>query len=196
MIEDCTALILAGGESQRMGQDKACLLFSGMTLLEKISSVLQPMFASILVSTKEPRPTCALPQVLDHPGHKGPLAGLTAGLEQSRTSWVFAIGCDMPFIVPALIEYLSSLREGCDAVVPIVSNHPQPMAAFYSGRGLETLHELMSDGASHSMREFLDRISVRYVNEEELKEHDPMLRTFFDLDTPQDIALAQDMGSS
>jgi molybdenum cofactor guanylyltransferase len=195
MIEDCTALILAGGESQRMGQDKACLLFSGMTLLEKIASVLQPLFANIIVSTKDSRPTCGLPQILDHPAHKGPLAGLLAGLEHASTSWVFAVGCDMPFIVPGLIEYLAGLREGCDAIVPVVSNHPQPMAAFYSRRSLDTLHDLMSDGASHSMREFLDRISVRYVNEEELKEYDPMLTTFFDLDTPQDIALAQNMRS-
>lgn len=195
MIEDCTALILAGGESQRMGQDKATLLFSGKTLLERVASVLQPLFTNILVSTREPRPDCALPQVSDHPAHKGPLAGLTAGLEQTGTSWVFTVGCDMPFIVPTLVEYLAGLRDGYDAVVPVVSNHPQPMAAFYSRRSLDTLHDLMSDGASHSMREFLDRISVHYVDEAKLKTRDPILQSFFDLDTPQDIALAQNMRS-
>ncbi len=195
MIEDCTALILAGGESKRMGQDKACLLFSGMTLLEEVASVLQPLFANIIVSTRELRPDCALPQVIDHPEHKGPLAGLLSGLEQAQTSWVFAIGCDMPFIVPALVEYLAGLRDGYDAVVPVVSGYPQPMAAFYSRRGLDTLHDLMSDGASHSMREFLNRISVNYVDEAKLKTRDPILQSFFDLDTPQDIALAQNMKS-
>ena len=193
MIADCTGLILAGGESQRMGQDKASLLFSGRTLLQQVASVLQPLFKDIIVSTRMPRPDCELPQVSDHPAHKGPLAGLIAGLEQARTSWVFVVACDMPFIIPQLIEYLSGLRDGFDAVVPVVSGHPQPMASFYSRRSLDILHGLMNDGASHSMRELLDRLSVHYVDEEKLKAYDLILQSFFDLDTPQDIALARGM---
>ncbi len=193
MIKDCTALILAGGESQRMGQDKGSLLFSGRTLLEQVASVLQPLFKDIIVSTRIPRPDSDLPQVSDHPAHKGPLAGLIAGLEHANTSWVFVVACDMPFIIPQLLEYLSGLRDGFDAVVPVVSGHPQPMAAFYSRHSLDVLHGLMNDGASHSMRELLDRLSVNYVDEEKLKAYDPILQSFFDLDTPQDIALASDM---
>ncbi len=193
MIEDCTALILAGGESRRMGKDKANLSFAGSTLLERIALELSPLFHEIIVSTRAPRPDCPLPQVLDHPEHHGPLAGLLAGLEHAGTSWIFAVACDMPFISAPLVEYLSMLREGHDAVVPIASNHPQPMAAFYSSKRLDALQDLMQDGKSHSMREFLDRISVLYVNEEELMEHDPMLKTFFDLDTPRDFAEASEM---
>ncbi len=193
MITDCTGLILSGGESQRMGQDKASLLFSGRTLLEQVASVLQPLFKDIIVSTRMPRPDSDLPQVSDHPAHKGPLAGLIAGLEHANTSWVFVVACDMPFIIPQLVEYLSGLRDGFDAVVPVVSGHPQPMAAFYSRHSLDVFHGLMNDGASNSMRELLDRLSVNYVDEEKLKTYDPILQSFFDLDTPQDIALARDM---
>lgn len=193
MIADCTALILAGGASQRMGQDKASLLFSGRTLLQQVASALQPLFKDIIVSTRAHRSNCNLQQVIDHPAHKGPLAGLIAGLEQTRTSWVFVVACDMPFIAPALVEYLSGLRNGFDAVVPVVSGHPQPMAAFYSRHSLDALHGMMNDGASHSMRELLDKLSVHYVDEETLRAHDPILQSFFDLDTPQDIALALDM---
>ena len=196
MIEDCTALILAGGESRRMGKDKANLSFSGRTLLEKITLELSPLFSSIIVSTKEHRSDCSLPQVPDHSEHHGPLAGLFAGLEHSGTSWIFAVACDMPFISAPLVEYLSMLREGYDAVVPIASNHPQPMAAFYSRKSLEALRDLMQDGNAHSMREFLDRISVLYVNEEKLREHDPMLRSFFDLDTPHDFEAALDLAKA
>ncbi len=196
MIEDCTALILAGGESRRMGKDKANLSFSGKTLLQKIASELSPLFSGIIVSSKELRPDCSLPQVLDHPEHHGPLAGLLAGLEHAGTSWVFAVACDMPFISAPLIEYLSTLREGYDAIVPIASNHPQPMAAFYSSRSLDALRDLMQDGKAHSMREFLDRISALYVNEEKLREHDPMLKTFFDLDTPHDFEAAMGLAKA
>ena len=196
MIEDCTALILAGGESQRMGRDKANMLFSGRTLLEEVASVLAPLFSKIIVSTREHRPGCSLPQVLDHAEHRGPLAGLLAGLEQTGTSWVFAIGCDMPFVSAPLIEYLSTLRDNHDAVVPVAFGHLQPMAAFYSRGCLNALHGMMQDGEAHSMREFLDRIPVLYVNEEKLREHDPMLRSFFDLDTPHDFEAALDLAKA
>ena len=193
MIADCTALILAGGESRRMGHDKANLKLFEQTLLLHVASALQPLFADIIISTRKHRSDCDFRQILDNPAHQGPLAGLAAGLEQAKTPWVFAVACDMPFISAQLVEYLSGFRGNYDAVVPVIKGYPQPMAAFYSKQILGTLHDLLNDGEAHSMRELLDNLSVNYVDEETLKAHDPILQSFFDLDTPQDMALAFDM---
>jgi molybdopterin-guanine dinucleotide biosynthesis protein A len=194
MIADCTALILAGGESRRMGQDKAGLVIFEQTLLQHVIAALQPLFADIIVSVRQPRDDCDLQQVIDDPEHAGPLAGLAAGLEQAKTPWVFAVACDMPFISPQLVEHLATFRDDVDAVVPVVDGHPQPMAAFYSTRCLGTLREILNGNGRHSVRELLDRLQVRYVDEAGMRAADPALRSFFDLDTPQDVASAINIG--
>ena len=191
MIADCTALILAGGESRRMGQDKASLVLDGRTLLQSVAATLQPLFAEVIVSVRQPRADIDLPQVCDAPGQFGPLAGLAAGLERTSNPWGFAVACDMPFITAPLIEYLAEQRADCQAVVPVVGGHPQPLAAFYAAGCLDVVRGLLSSSGKHSLRSLLDGLRVRYVNEAEMLAADPQLRSFFDLDTPQDVALAK-----
>ncbi|MDO9010496.1 MAG: molybdenum cofactor guanylyltransferase [Gallionella sp.] len=188
MIADCTALILAGGESSRMGQDKANLLLGEHTLLQRVAAIVQPLFRDVIVSVRQPRAECNFPQVSDDPAHAGPLAGLAAGLARAETAWVFAVACDMPFITPQLIARLAGFREGADAVVPVVQEHPQPLAAFYATRSLGVLQDCLAGSGKRSLREFLARLEVCYVDEAEMQAAD--LCSFFDLDTPQDVALA------
>lgn len=190
MIEDCTAIILAGGDSRRMGQDKASVLLGERTLLQSVVVTLQPLFAEVIVSVRQPRHEIDLPQVCDDTLHTGPLAGLVAGLERVSTPWLFALACDMPFITPAVIEYLARQRADCQAVVPMVSGYPQPLAAFYAASCLPLARDCLNGSGKHSVRELLGRLQVRYVNEAELLHADPTLVSFFDLDTPQDVAAA------
>jgi molybdopterin-guanine dinucleotide biosynthesis protein A len=192
MISDCTAFILAGGESRRMGQDKARLLWGERTLLQSVVATVQPLFAEVMVSVRERRDDIDLPQVCDDPLHGGPLAGLVAGLEGINTPWLFALACDMPFITPDVIEYLAQHRADCQAVVPRVEGHPQPLAAFYAASCLPAVRECLAGKGKHSLRGLLERLPVRYVSEAELRNADPTLASFFDLDTPQDVATAMD----
>lgn len=191
MIADCTALILAGGESRRMGQDKANLLLGELTLLQRVAGVVQPLFAELIVSVRQPRADCALPQVCDDPQHAGPLAGLAAGLAHSQTAWVFVVACDMPFVTRQLIENIAKFRNGVDAVVPVVQGYPQPLAAFYATRILGELHELQRGSGKQSLRELLKKLTVRYVDETDMQAAD--LSGFVDLDTPQDVLQAINM---
>lgn len=191
MIEDCAALILAGGESRRMGQDKANITLDGKTLLESMAATLQPLFAQVVVSVRLPRGEVDLPQVHDDPAHAGPLAGLVAGLQGTPAPWLFAVACDMPFISPALIVHLADQRRDCQAVVPMVGGYPQPLAAFYARSCLDEARQLLNGSGKHSLRALLQGLRVHYVNESEMLEIDPQLRSFFDLDTPQDYQTAK-----
>ncbi|OGS90349.1 MAG: hypothetical protein A2Z95_03045 [Gallionellales bacterium GWA2_60_18] len=190
MIADCTALILAGGNSKRMGQDKANLPLNGQTLLQHVVATMQQIFPEVIVSVRQPRPESDMPQVCDDPAHTGPLAGLAAGLERATTPWVFAVACDMPFVTPAVIERLAQCRNDCQAVVPLVHGHPQPLAAFYARSCLDEIHGLLNGSGKHSLRALLNELQVCYVGEQEMLAADPQLRSFFDLDTPQDMAQA------
>ncbi len=188
MIGNCTALILTGGESRRMGQDKANLMLGEQTLLQRVISIVQPLFSDVIISVRQPRTDCHLIQVCDDPAHAGPLAGLAAGLERAKTDWIFALACDMPFITAELIAHLATFRDGYDAVVPHIQGHPQPMAAYYATRSLDALHEILNGHGKQSLRALLDKLNVRYLDEAELQTAD--LHSFFDLDTPDDMANA------
>jgi molybdopterin-guanine dinucleotide biosynthesis protein A len=196
MIKDSIAVIMAGGESRRMGQDKANLLLGDRTLLESVATTLQPMFGDVIISVRQRRPEIDLPQICDDPTHSGPLAGLAATLEYATTPWIFAVACDMPFITPAVIEYLAFQRADCQAVVPMVGGYPQPLAAFYAKSCLVEVRACLRGNGKHSFRALLDKIQVCYVSEEQMQAVDPLLRSFFDLDTPQDVARAITQGEA
>jgi molybdenum cofactor guanylyltransferase len=190
MISDCTAVILAGGDSKRMGSDKANLMLGEQTLLQRAIATTEKMFPQVIISVRQLRPEINLPQVCDEKLDGGPLAGLTASLAHVTTPWAFMLACDMPFVEPAMIELLAEYRGKYQAVVPVVQGHPQTLAAFYAGSCLASIREHLAAGEKNSLRAVLERLQVRYVDEAELMKADPALRSFFDLDTPQDVALA------
>ena len=192
MIADCTAIILAGGESKRMGRDKAALPFNGETLLQHVIVCVQPLFAQTLVSVRELRNDVSLPQICDTQADGGPLVGLISALEKVTTPWAFVVACDMPFVAPALLTHLATLRANHQAVVPQVNGQAQPLAAFYARSALPLLQSSLANG-NKSLIGALKSLDVRYVEANELLQFDPQLRSFFDLDTPQDVALAEGM---
>lgn len=189
MITDCTAIIMAGGDSQRMGSDKASLLLGGQTLLQSVIATMQQLFPQVIVSVRQPRAAVDLPQVCDEQPDGGPLAGLVASLGQITTPWAFMVACDMPFVVPEVVELLGRYRSRHQAVVPIVHGHPQPLAAFYAASCLAPMRASLA-AQQKGLRGVLKQLDVRYVDEAEMLEADPLLRSFFDLDTPQDFAAA------
>ena len=194
MIADCTAIVMAGGKSRRMGGDKATTLLGERTLLQRVVDIVAPLFAELRISVRAPRADLPWPQIGDRHQDAGPLAGLCAALEEVTTPWIFALATDMPFVKPALIELLAQRRAGFDAVVPVAHGHPQPLAAFYSATCLETIRALLDAPGTHgrrSLRATLDRLNVCHVGESDLLVADPGLRSFFDLDTPQDLAAAR-----
>jgi molybdopterin-guanine dinucleotide biosynthesis protein A len=214
MIADCTAIILAGGESKRMGRDKAALPFNGETLLQRVIACVQPLFVQTLVSVRQPRADVALPQICDMQADSGPLAGLVSTLESVTTPWVFVVACDMPFVTAKVVERLAEFRsqltplslsqEGsglassekwrsgeAQAVVPMIDGYPQPLTAFYARAALDEMRASLAAG-DKSLRGMLQRLNVCYVSEAALRDCDPQLRSFFDLDTPQDYLAAQE----
>ena len=189
MIADCTAIVMAGGDSRRMGTDKASLLFDGQTLLQSVIATMQQLFPQVIVSVRQPRAGIDLPQICDEQPDGGPLAGLVASLGNITTPWAFMVACDMPFVVPEVVELLARYRLQHQAVVPVVHGHPQPLAAFYAASCVAPLRASLAT-QQKGLRGVLKQLDVRYVDEAEMLEADPHLRSFFDLDTPQDVAQA------
>lgn len=131
---DLDALILAGGESRRMGADKSLLPFGGQTLIEHVAAQLTPVAKVVRISTggQAPHATMGLPLVADLRPGCGPLMGIASGLRVASRDWTLVVATDMPALplhsIGTLWEYTGSAR----CVVPQTSEgRLQPLFALY-----------------------------------------------------------------
>ncbi|MDQ6954473.1 MAG: molybdenum cofactor guanylyltransferase [Mariprofundaceae bacterium] len=186
MIKDCTAVVLTGGESQRMGADKAMVLLDGKPLLEHVLENITPLFSQMLVSVHTLRPDLKYVQIVDDAEGRGPMVGIQCALEEAKTDWVFVIACDMPFVSTVLIQTLANKRESFAAVVPYVFDRPQPLFAFYSKTCLVNMQVRMKQG-QRSMIRLLAELDTYILSEQQVKRIDPKLRSFISLDTVEDV---------
>ena len=185
-VNNCTAVILTGGESKRMGTDKASVVLSGKSLLGHVLAQLEPLFSEIMISVREKRPDMVYPQIVDVSEDRGPMVGIKAALEAVKTEWVFVIACDMPLISTGLIQHLAGLRSQHDAVVPFAFDRPQPLFGFYNKTCLPLMEARMKQG-QRSMIRLLDDLDTFLLSEQQVKAIDPELKSLLSLDTMEDV---------
>lgn len=184
---EMAGVILVGGKSRRMGQDKALLPFGGRPLFERVLEAHRRLFShTILVGDRPERFRAhALPVFEDlFPGSA--LGGLYTGLVCADTKWVFVTACDLPFPDWRVMEYLVSLKEGFDAVVPMTAKGPEPLFAVYSASCLEPIRRMLYAG-NFRIYDLYPEVRVRYVPPEELTPLDSTGRTFLNLNTVEDL---------
>ena len=129
-----TAVLLAGGESRRMGNDKATILLRGKPLWQIQIDLLRKLEpAEIFVSARtDPSWRPADVQfVADDPPSRGPLSGLAASMLKVRTTHLLALAIDMPFMSENYLRYLYDHIELGTGVVPTIDNRAEPLAAIY-----------------------------------------------------------------
>jgi len=187
-----TLLLNAGGASRRMGQPKALLPMPGSAtpLIRHIAAQLLPLAGDLLVIANDPAVAEALKPLparwlTDAYPDTGPLGGLATGLAASN-SWCICVACDLPFVQPALFGYLlSQASEDWDAVVPVIEDRLQPLHALYHPRCLHEIKAALHNG-QRRMDSFLPRVRTRYVLAEEIRPFDPDLRSFVNVNTPDE----------
>ena len=128
------AVLLAGGESRRMGSDKATIVFEGSPLWQRQTELLRSLRPErIFVSARQKPSWLPLETelLLDEPVSRGPLSGLTRALERMQTSHLIVLAVDMPFMTGEQMQALWSLATiGC-GVLPMVGKRAEPLAAIY-----------------------------------------------------------------
>lgn len=186
-------IILAGGKGSRIGAPKADLLLGDKSLLEWTVLALGPLAAELLVvSSSAPRTLPAEVRLITgEAADVGPLGALAVGLQAAGAA-SFVTGCDTPFLQPALVRRLFELAEGVPAVAPCDEKGFHPLCGVYQPACLPMLAQLLADG-ERRISAFLRAIGARLVEVEELREFDPELRSFFNINTPADFALAQQL---
>ena len=174
-----------------MGTPKAMLRWGDTTILGATLAVLRPLFRRVLVVTRDRAALRCLPvEVLEdeHPV-RGPLAGLARGLSASKAPWCFVVGCDMPLLLPEVVQRMAGYLDGRQILAACVEGRPQPLHAYYSRSCLAQAETLLDRGIS-SLMALHSRCRVRSLDAKVFLDIDPELRSFKDLDTMEEYEAA------
>ncbi len=182
----CAGLLLTGGTSRRLGQDKATLVIGGETLAVRTAGVLRAVCAPVL----EIGPgVSGLASVREDPPGGGPLAALVAGADalaaQGFVGPVLLVAVDLPRLDPALLQLLVDTAPEADALVPVAAVRRQLCCARLSTHALVAARSALA-GGERSLRALFDAVATVELPEEEWQRVAPA-GTLDDLDTPADL---------
>jgi molybdopterin-guanine dinucleotide biosynthesis protein A len=185
---DVCAVILAGGQSRRMGANKALLDIGGRPLIQILVGRIRPLTGRIYISSND----CLSYQFLDIPvipdlfaGH-GPLAGFHSAMARKLSSLYVMLACDLPNLQTPFLANLVEMAEGFDAAIPRTGDGlPHPLCAVYRDTCLPSVERALRRGANKVIESFLnDSLSVRFVGPDEGKFKDTDLAN---INTPEDL---------
>jgi molybdenum cofactor guanylyltransferase len=187
-----TAIILVGGEAKRaQGREKYFFVHDGKTFIERLLETLSPLVDEIVLVARDPGQCERFVQfsdvtcVHDIRTGLGPIGGIHAGVLASKGDALFISGCDMPLVNREIVMHLFSLLDGYDAVIPAWRSEMfEPLHAVYEKgpllRYLETHKSL-------SLRDMIKSLNARYVEIDSLKQYDPSLTTFTNINKLEDL---------
>jgi molybdopterin-guanine dinucleotide biosynthesis protein A len=182
-----TGVILAGGQSSRMGSNKALLPYRGGRFIESIHRQLAGLFDELLLVTNSPEQYAFLGcrMVPDlHPG-MGALAGLHSGLYHSCTPHIFAVACDMPYLNDTLIRALLARRHQADVVIPESADGLEPLHAVYGTGCLPAMEQALLSGRRRIVS-FFPHTRVHYFTSDQVATIDQDFSSFSNINTPAD----------
>lgn len=182
-----TAIILAGGQSSRMGQDKALIIFEGTPLLTRICETAQSVASQVLViSLWRSRYQSLIPQgcqFVEEIQSQGPLMGFAQALPQIKTEWVLLLACDLPYLTSTVLQdwaiRLEKVNSNAIAYLPRSKKGWEPLSGFYRANSLSLLNVYIEEGG----RSFQGWLNQHFI--EELLINDRSL--LFNCNTPEDL---------
>jgi molybdopterin-guanine dinucleotide biosynthesis protein A len=187
-----TGVVLAGGKSRRMGQDKAFLPFGPGLLIERVIEVVQQVTAEVILITNTPEryQHFDLPMFSDAIAEAGSLGGIYTGLISAKTPYSLCLACDMPFVKATFLRFLCDIAAEADVVVPRNAGDFQPLCAVYSQVCREPIRHQIEAGRL-KITAFFDQVRVRVIDGDLLARYDPNDTMFFNANTPEEYEKAR-----
>lgn len=181
--EPATLIILAGGESKRMGFPKHELSIDDRDVLTHLHARLGSLFVETVVVGRN---VSSIPNgvriVEDRYDERGAFVGIHGGLAAARTDLAFIVACDMPYVEPSLVEYVLSRSHGADVVVPVVRGYYEPLCAAYRATCIKPMEELIESG-DLKIAGLYPHVRVHEVLEQAVLRFDPSLRSIVNLNS-------------
>lgn len=180
-----TGIILAGGQSTRMGKDKALLQINDKTLLENAIEICRPVCSEILISSNNPEHQNFGYQIIpDEIKNCGPIGGIYSCLKKSETNWNFFCSVDSPFVTSAFIQFLTNQTENYDVVVPFHFQGKEPLIALYNKNCLSVI-EKQIELHQFKIHLLLKLLNTKYFDAREWVAIKPLI--FKNLNRPEDF---------
>jgi Molybdopterin-guanine dinucleotide biosynthesis protein A len=199
-----SCIILCGGRSQRMGQDKGLMTLEGDPLIIRSLKIVEKLSDEIILVLRDrkqlglyqkcvndfksridnPNPNIKL--VMDIEIDQGPLLGLYTGLSQIKSEGALVLPCDSPFISPYFVNKMFELKEAnktCVLVPMWPDGSTEPLHSYYCKESIHVIQKLLEDGYRH-VKSLMDKIDVAFIDVGML---DPEKRSFINLNRPEDV---------
>lgn len=154
MYKDITGIILSGGKSSRMGENKSLLKIGKITVIERVVNLMRSLFERVIIICNEPDLYLNLNVEIftDIYCNVGPLAGIHSGLNHSKTEKNFIISCDIPLMNTEMIKSIIEFSEDLDIVVPRADGFIQNLCGLYPKKTLVKIEEIISNDLSMENR--------------------------------------------
>jgi molybdopterin-guanine dinucleotide biosynthesis protein A len=192
-------VIQAGGESSRMGQDKALMPFLGKPLIQRVIERVKHLGDEILVTTNHPDnyQFLNLRLAADIVPGRGALGGLYTALFSAREPLVAVVACDMPFVSASLLKAERNLllESGYDAAIPRTAHGTEPFHATYRRSTCLPAVEWAIKAEKWRADAWYSRVNLRLLSPEDVRRYDPEEMAFWNVNTPEELENAQQIAS-
>ncbi len=180
-----TGVVLAGGSSSRMGQNKALLKLDSDTMIERVVDSLQSLFGETIVVTNNEEEYSMLNNVrfvrdFKNLEVKSSLVGLYSGLISANSDYIFVVACDMPLLNIPLIEFMKDKIKNQDILIPNIKGYYEPLHAFYSKSCLNSMKNQL-DQKDYKILNFFSKLNVEIIDEASIRQFDPHLNSFLNI---------------
>lgn len=187
-------MVLVGGEASRAGgREKYFFPIQGTTFLDRLIETLTPITDEVILVARDTEQCARFSSfstvriTVDRRRGLGPIGGLHAGALSAEGEALFVVACDMPLVNPGVVEYLFSLLDERDAVIPCWrENMLEPLHAVYRRA---PLRQYLENHEQLSLRAMIRSLDCRYISVESLRPFDPTLSTFTNINRVDDLAL-------
>lgn len=190
-----TLVVQAGGESSRMGQDKALAPFLGVPLIQRVLTRVSHLADQVVVTTNNPAAYefLEVPLVRDLLPGRGALGGLYTALDAASNPIVMVVACDMPFVNPDLLIAAHALLEKtrADAVIPQTRGGSEPFHAVYRRDTCLTALQAAIQADKWRVNSWFGAVKIRYMSETEIRALDPNGLAFWNVNTPAEFLQAE-----
>jgi molybdopterin-guanine dinucleotide biosynthesis protein A len=194
-LKPITGVILSGGKSLRMGEDKAFIRIEGTPIIERILLLFQGLFEEVIIITsqKDHYQYSGVNVYEDLIPNLGALGGLYTGIARSSFPYSFVVACDMPFLNRAVIEHLTERTGDFDVIIPKTEDGLQPLHALYSKECLTAIGEILKKKKSRII-DLFPLVRVNIVEEKGFHSLDPKRLSFINLNTREDLLIFRKKG--
>jgi molybdopterin-guanine dinucleotide biosynthesis protein A len=190
-----TVCIQAGGQSSRMGEDKALKTFLGRPLIQRVIERVAPIADEMIVTTNHPENYSFLnvPLIPDLKPGRGPLGGLYTAIASASHPFVAVVACDMPFASAIFLDAATKLMIQEEADVVIAKNEAgyEPIHAVYRRETCLPAIENAINADQWKVIIWFPEVKVRVLTTDEIKKYDPSGLAFWNVNTPEEFAEAE-----